>query len=141
MTAVDHPDRLPLAPGHSAGLDDGHRDPNSGVLTEKDLEALGQARPVYLGIGRLALDAHLVHSSRAFDDQAVVGAHLLDAEEQRLDGGREKVDARMISMSSSLPRRAAMRASVRPQAQGSVVSEPMSPVRYRIRGWASLAGR
>ena len=31
-----------------------------------------------------------------------------------------------------------MRASVRPQAQGSVVTEPMSPVRYRISGWASL---
>ena len=45
------------------------------------------------GSGRFALDAHLVHLTRALDDQAVVGTHLLDAEEQRLDGGREEVDA------------------------------------------------
>lgn len=63
------------------------------MVAEEDLEALGEGRAVDLRVGRLALDAHLIHLTRTLDDQAVVGADLLDAEQQGLDVGGKEVDS------------------------------------------------
>ena len=62
------------------------------MVAQQHLEALGERLAIDLGGGGLAFDAHLVHLRRALDDQPVVGADLLDAEQQRLDVRGEEVD-------------------------------------------------